>query len=158
MKMKKRLNEAIASAYLERIIRVAVKMPLFSKKLKNKQSPQVHLVGSSKMSRLNGMYRGKNKPTDVLSFPAPVFFQKQGILGELVICTPVLRRQAKEQKHSLEAELIVLLVHGLLHLLGFDHEESMPQARAMKRVEGKLMEKIKPQVKSLISRAQFGAN
>src|SRR3712207_2041008 len=83
-------------------------------------SAEVELVSSATMTRLNAAYRGKRYATDVLSFPAPPFFSETGYLGELVICLPTLKRQAREQKHAPETELDVLLVHGLIHLLGLD--------------------------------------
>lgn len=91
------------------------------------------------MARLNGRYRGKPRPTDVLSFPAPEVFRRAGILGEIAICGPVLREQAREEGHGPALELDVLLVHGLLHLLGFDHERSPRAAREMARWERRLL-------------------
>lgn len=91
------------------------------------------------MQVLNKNYRGKNYPTDVLSFPVPEPFARMGILGELVICLPVLKAQAVEQKHSASLELDILLVHGVLHLLGFDHELGPKQAREMASWEAKLL-------------------
>jgi rRNA maturation RNase YbeY len=97
------------------------------------------IVGHSKMILLNARYRKKRKVTDVLSFPAPKIFRSQGILGELVICQPVAKKQARDHKHSINEELKVLMVHGLLHLLGFDHEKSTAQARSMARWEKRLL-------------------
>jgi probable rRNA maturation factor len=98
---------------------------------------EAHLVTGPAMARLNGQYRGKPYATDVLSFDAPAVFRRQGHLGELVICGAVLRRQAREQGHSPARELRVLLVHGLLHLLGFDHERGPRAAREMARWEAR---------------------
>ena len=83
------------------------------------------------MSRLNAQYRGKAYPTDVLSFPAPKIFRMAGELGALVVCLPALKRQARERGHSPETELEILLVHGVLHLLGLDHELGPKQAVEM---------------------------
>jgi probable rRNA maturation factor len=102
---------------------------------------EVRLVGQAPMIRLNSKYRGKRAPTDVLSFVAPKPFLKQGVLGELVICLPVMKKQARQQGHSAEDELKILLIHGLLHLLGFDHEKGSAQARKMARWERKLLPK-----------------
>lgn len=85
------------------------------------------------MIRLNTRFRKKRKTTDILSFPAPGIFFQSGVLGELVICLPVLRQQAKRVGHSPERELQVLLVHGLLHLLGFDHEGRGPAGQRAQR-------------------------
>jgi rRNA maturation RNase YbeY len=91
------------------------------------------------MKRLNSGYRKKSYATDVLSFGAPEPFRSQGWLGELVVCAPVLERQAREQGHSGERELDVLLAHGLLHLLGLDHERSQAEAERMSRLESRLL-------------------
>ena len=82
--------------------------------------------------RLNRQFRGKNKATDVLSFPAAMPSQvsktragKTGlreIAGDLAISIPTARRQAEERGHSLAIEIKVLMLHGLLHLAGYDHE------------------------------------
>ena len=105
---------------------------------------ELQLNGAVTMQKLNATYRGKDQPTDVLSFPAPKPFLKQGVLGELVICRPVLIRQAREQGHSEARELDILLVHGLLHLLGWDHEEGPREARAMAVLEQRLLAGKKP--------------
>jgi rRNA maturation RNase YbeY len=91
------------------------------------------------MRRLNLKYRRKSYATDVLSFPAPKPFTSQGWLGELIVCAPVLERQAQELEHSPDRELDVLLTHGLLHLLGFDHERGAADARRMARFERRLL-------------------
>lgn len=92
-----------------------------------------------RMVKLNEHYRGKKEPTDVLSFAADHFFQGQGVLGDIVICGPVALKQAKLYDHSWKKELDVLLVHGLLHLLRFDHEESAKAAKEMAKWEKKLL-------------------
>jgi len=71
------------------------------------------------VQKLNLRYRSKNKPTDVLSFSS----QRGGFLGSIVICPEVAVRQARAYGHSLEQEVAELFVHGMLHLLGFDHEQ-----------------------------------
>ena len=102
---------------------------------------QLRLIGSATMKQLNAAYRGKDYATDVLSFPAPeVFRREMGILGELVICLPTLKAQAKAEKHPPEVELNVLLAHGLLHLLGLDHERGAKEAATQRRWENRLLE------------------
>ena len=72
---------------------------------------------------LNRRFRGKNKPTDVLSFPADNTAPgAEKIAGDLSISVPTARRQAAQQEHSLATEIKVLILHGLLHLAGYDHE------------------------------------
>ncbi len=99
----------------------------------------VQLVGSAEMGRLNLEYRGKKGATDILSFSAAEPFVSLGYLGELVIAVPVLKLQAREQKHRPEDELAVLLTHGVLHLLGFDHERGAKQAKEMAEWELRLL-------------------
>jgi probable rRNA maturation factor len=113
------------------------------------------------MKALNGLYRGKHYATDVLSFDAPPVFRKMGVLGELILCWPTLRSQAREQKHSEAAELRVLLVHGLLHLLGFDHEKGPRAARQMQLQEAALLKRLRVSSKGeakrgLIARSRSG--
>lgn len=78
----------------------------------------VLLTGDKGIQRLNRKFRGKNKPTDVLSFPSDF----PGVAGDLAISVPTAMRQALEQSHSLAVEIKVLMLHGLLHLAGYDHE------------------------------------
>jgi probable rRNA maturation factor len=80
------------------------------------------LVSDAQIKRLNKLYRNKDKPTDVLSFPIGEKVEDWLILGDIVISVDTAKRQAQELGHSLEEELKRLLVHGLVHLLGYDHE------------------------------------
>lgn len=97
------------------------------------------VCSAPRMVAINYQFRRKKKATDVLSFPADRFFQEKGLLGDLVICGPVLLRQAREQKHDWKVELDVLIVHGLLHLFHFDHEKGPREARVMRDWEGNLL-------------------
>lgn len=81
----------------------------------------VLIAGSRRMRGLNRRFRGKNHATDVLSFPAPVELSPT-VAGDLAISVDAARRQADHLRHSLEAEMKVLALHGLLHLAGWDHE------------------------------------
>jgi probable rRNA maturation factor len=82
----------------------------------------VYIVDEDESQELNAEYRGKDKPTNVLSFPADIP-EEVGVplLGDLVVCAPVVEREAQEQSKSLSAHWAHMLVHGTLHLLGFDH-------------------------------------
>jgi probable rRNA maturation factor len=82
------------------------------------------LAGDATLRRLNRTFRQKDKTTDVLSFPSGRDRQPDGSrpLGEIVISVAQADRQAREAGHSLAAELRVLVIHGYLHLLGYDHE------------------------------------
>jgi probable rRNA maturation factor len=88
--------------------------------------------------RLNRQFRGKNKATDVLSFPAEAAFPGMAaaaqIAGDLAISVPTALRQAVEQGHSLSTEVKVLILHGLLHLAGYDHEADQGQMARRERL------------------------
>lgn len=103
---------------------------------------EVQVLGAARMRKFNSQYRKKDAPTDVLSFPAHPVFSAQGVLGDLLICLPVLRRQAQEAGHSEGDELDLLLVHGVLHLLGLDHELSQDEAIRMRAFEQKVLKKL----------------
>ena len=93
------------------------------------------------MQTLNREFRRKDKPTDVLSFPSPDVFARQGVLGDLVICVPVARAQAREQRHTLLQECGVLLVHGAMHLFGSDHQ-TPAQTKKMLQAERDCLKKL----------------
>lgn len=99
----------------------------------------IALVGDREMRPLNSKYRKKNKTTDVLSFfveDQPISGTK--ILGDVVISVEQARRQAKQRGKTLKSEMVTLLIHGILHLLGYDHEQSPRQAKIMFAYERKL--------------------
>jgi probable rRNA maturation factor len=102
----------------------------------------VLFAGDRAMRSLNRRYRGLDKTTDVLSFSlreGEFPHIQPGILGDIVISVPVAARQAREQGHPLRREIERLLVHGLLHLLGYDHEQGKKEAVRMSRKEQQLM-------------------
>lgn len=82
---------------------------------------EVLLTSDAELKRLNKAFRGKNKPTDILSFPTPPEIAAQHA-GDLAISLETAARQAAEHGHTLSDELKILLLHGLLHLDGEDHE------------------------------------
>lgn len=96
----------------------------------------LRVVGSAESRKLNRNWRGKDKPTNVLSFPAGEVIdpetQRQA-LGDLVICTPVVAREAREQHKPLPAHWAHMVVHGVLHLLGYDHENERDAQRMESR-------------------------
>jgi probable rRNA maturation factor len=99
----------------------------------------VRVVDEAEGRRLNHHYRGKDYATNVLSFPAEL---PEGvtlpILGDLVICAPVVAREAAEQDKTLSAHYAHLTIHGVLHLLGLDHENSL-EADAMEAIERSIL-------------------
>lgn len=95
----------------------------------------LYIVDEDESQTLNGQYRGKDYPTNVLSFPADIPAEVGiPLLGDLVVCAPVVEREAAEQGKSLEAHWAHMLVHGSLHLLGFDHIEDA-EAEEMEALE-----------------------
>jgi rRNA maturation RNase YbeY len=102
-------------------------------------------VGDRAMRTLNRVWRNKDRTTDVLSFPLREgrFLRIQpDMLGDIVISVPVAARQANEAGHPLALELDRLLVHGLVHLLGYDHEQGFREARSMERKERQLLKRL----------------
>ncbi|HNR13140.1 MAG TPA: rRNA maturation RNase YbeY [Thermodesulfobacteriota bacterium] len=106
----------------------------------------VSLVSDRAITDLNATYRNHNRPTDVLSFS-----MQEGdfgdlnpqVLGDVVISVETARRQAEERGQSFEEELCLLLIHGTLHLFGYDHERSAAAARQMRGKERTLLRTLK---------------
>jgi probable rRNA maturation factor len=101
----------------------------------------VRVVGAAESRRLNRRWRGKDHPTNVLSFPTRIE-QLAGLprseakpLGDLVICAQVVRREATAQRKPLAAHWAHLVVHGALHLVGYDHESGRREQARMERRE-----------------------
>jgi probable rRNA maturation factor len=110
----------------------------------------VRIVGSAESRRLNAHYRGRDRATNVLSFPAsgpgrhrpgatPAAPPRP--LGDLVLCAPVLRAEARGQRKSVRAHWAHLIVHGSLHLIGYDHERPR-DARRMERREVAVLKRL----------------
>jgi probable rRNA maturation factor len=120
---------------------------------------EIVLANEATVRNLNRLYRGKDEPTDVLSFgaedsaelqpvrPEPVEGRVRFVeppdaepsLGEVIICVPVAEQQARDQSHAVSGPIAHLLVHGVLHLLGYDHEESEAASALMKSREDTLL-------------------
>ena len=107
----------------------------------------IRLVDLAESQQLNHDYRGKDKPTNVLSFPTDLPEAMAAMigyrpLGDLVICWPVVQVEAAEQHKSVVDHLCHLTVHGVLHLLGYDHENSDADAEQMEALEMAILEKL----------------
>lgn len=99
----------------------------------------IRLVDAKEGRSLNRHYRGRDYATNVLSFPAELpEGVKLPLLGDLVICAPVVAREAREQKKPLSAHYAHLTVHGVLHLLGWDHEDER-EAECMEQLEREIL-------------------
>ena len=102
----------------------------------------IRIVDAEEGQALNNEWRGKDYPTNVLSFPSD-FPEELNIplLGDLVICAPVVEREAQEQGKSLEAHWAHMMIHGTLHLLGYDHIEDS-EAEAMEALETRIIQSL----------------
>jgi probable rRNA maturation factor len=99
----------------------------------------VRIVDEDEGTALNRDYRGREGATNVLSFPfAEPFMLQPPLLGDVVICAPILVEEARQQNKSLQAHWAHLVVHGVLHLLGYDHEDER-QADVMETLEMKIL-------------------
>jgi probable rRNA maturation factor len=141
----KNLNAAILDKYLRiptaRTLTRFLAAALAAVRLKGQIN--VLLTTDAAIRRLNRQFRGKNKATDVLSFPAmpiPGIKGAEVFAGDLAISVPTARKQAIAQGHPLATEIKVLILHGLLHLAGYDHETDSGQ---MARREAKLRAQLK---------------
>ena len=94
----------------------------------------IRFCDEGESAELNGVYRGRERPTNILSFPADIDAPGVSILGDLLICLPVIRTEAVAQAKPLPDHLRHLMVHGVLHLLGFDHVEEV-EAGEMEQLE-----------------------
>ena len=115
----------------------------------------INTIGAGKMGSLNKTYRDKDTPTDVLSFPIQDLFYKSDFsgvgknktdaiieLGDIFICLEVATKKAKENLISLDEEVAFLVVHGFLHLLGYDHERSNADEKEMFDLQDKILKSI----------------
>ncbi|MBA3696078.1 MAG: rRNA maturation RNase YbeY [Methylotenera sp.] len=99
----------------------------------------IRVVNEAEGRELNSMYRGKDYPTNVLTFPMT---EEPYLMGDIIICAPVVEAEAKSQSKSLEAHYAHLTVHGILHLHGYDHETD-PQAELMEGLETAIVTKLR---------------
>jgi probable rRNA maturation factor len=116
------MNQAILSGS-QRIAEPDVRklLAVISKTLVDKQDHKVSIafVDQKTIKRLNKEYRAKDQVTDVLSFK----IDQPEVLGEVLVCYDIAKKQAKEKKTRIKQEIKLLITHGVLHLLGFDHEK-----------------------------------
>ena len=131
---------------IDEIFLKKVAKKVFQGENKKEGELSIALVGPAIIKKLNKKYRGQNQPTDVLSFsqsPTSNFQCLRVGLGEIIICPQQIRKNAKKFKTDFEKELIFVLIHGILHLLGYEHEESGEKAKKMNEREKYYISKIK---------------
>ena len=114
-------------------------------------SLSIALIGQGRIRKINKRYRGKNRTTDVLAFPeSKVLLEKFKVgpiqrtqnLGEIIICLREVNKNARKDNTTPEKELARVLIHGVLHLLGYDHEKSEAEAEKMRKKEESYLLKI----------------
>ena len=106
---------------------------------RERETISLAFVSQAQMRKLNKQFRHKDKPTDVLSFN----LNDSRHLGEIVICPEFVRDFAKEQKVSFDDEMVKVFVHGVLHLLGYDHELSKKEEARMFKKQDYYLKRIK---------------
>jgi len=116
---------------------------LLSESVDDSAELSVLLVTRDHIRHLNARYAGDDHATDVLAFPMMEDDEESLVLGDVVICPQLARRNAASRGHTLGRELDVLLVHGTLHLLGYDHQ-SADETAGMEQRLGELLESFKP--------------
>ncbi|NWG30698.1 MAG: rRNA maturation RNase YbeY [Rhodocyclaceae bacterium] len=117
-------------AQVRRWARAAQEMPV---------TVTVRFVDTAEGRRLNRAFRGKDYATNVLSF----VYEDEPVIGDLVICLPVVRREAKEQGKPFRAHLAHMVVHGMLHLQGYDHETNERDALRMEARERAILARFR---------------
>jgi len=101
----------------------------------------VRLVDEVESAALNGQYRHKTGPTNVLSFPAEIELPDVRVWGDIAICVPLVQAEASAQGKAVDAHFAHLVVHGVLHLLGYDHE-SAAEAEQMETLEKRILGRL----------------
>ena len=124
--IQKTVRAPVAPRFLRGVLTAAVDEPAVSDRLPGRALEMtVRVAGDRELRRLNRDFLGEDRATDVLSFPSGD--AAPGYLGDLALSWPAVRRQAAEHGHSEEVEAALLLVHGLLHLLGWDHASALEE-------------------------------
>jgi len=114
----------------------------------DKVEVSITLTDNDKIRELNKNWRNKDKETDVLSFPInekPLRY-RYTVLGDVVISIPFAKRQAEEIGYSYKEEILRLLTHGILHLLGYDHEKDEKEAEIMFSLQDRIFNKLKGEI------------
>ncbi len=133
----------INSKNIQNILDYIVKFLVQKKALKNvkklrKSEVTLVFISAVRMKAMNFKYREKNYATDILSFEP----SSADSLGDLILCPSVLKKQAKQNGHSFDYEILYMLIHGLLHLLGYDHEISLAAEKKMFGLQDRLFSQL----------------
>ncbi|OGZ71002.1 MAG: rRNA maturation RNase YbeY [Candidatus Staskawiczbacteria bacterium RIFCSPLOWO2_01_FULL_33_13] len=119
---------------------VGVAKKVLKSENREKENVSIAFVSPQEIQKLNKKYRKKDKPTDVLAFERVSHFKEE--YSEVIICPSVVRENAKSSKLSLKKELSKILLHGILHVLGYDHERSKKDEQIMEEKQEYYFSKI----------------
>ena len=119
---------------VERIVRRAVRAAVG----RRRSAVAVALADDQAVRKLNAVHRGKDKPTNVLSYPSA----ERGFLGDVVLARQTVQREARSQRKRLADHVAHLVVHGTLHLLGYDHETGEDDAERMEALERRILSRL----------------
>ena len=159
------LKSQLTNGWISKLVRKVLRL----EKVAYNTQLSVLVTNQTKVRELNKTYRHKNKPTDVLSFsmnsqqqkePNDIFITPPDNichLGELIISYPQALLQAKEKKHAVKMEMTILLIHGVLHLLGYDHEEPGKAEEKMREREALLLNQVRSKIKTIKNKAVITA-
>ena len=132
--VKNKKDQKLIFTLTTEILSVAREKKFLSKTLLNSEF-EISFVTKNVIKRLKKDFLDHDALTDVISFPAPAFYQERGFLGDVVICKDVAKQQAHEYGHSMEIEALILAIHGFLHLLGYDHIKLKDKMHMLKAEE-----------------------
>lgn len=137
------INKEVKSREItKKFLELSVAKILQELNLKNVEV-SITLTDDETIREINKQWRGKDKPTDVLSFPQEeTIGYKYKLLGDVIISLPYAKKQAEDIGFTLKEEIIRLLIHGILHLLGYDHERSKEDEKIMFDLQDKIFEKV----------------
>lgn len=150
LKYKKglRVYESFSADWVKLFIKEAKALKVKNAERLNFKELTLVYVSKAKIKTMNSQYRGKSKPTDILSFSGDGVFS----LGDLVICLDVVKEKAKVSNLSQKLYLQLLISHGILHLLDYDHERSLEEDQLMFSIQNKIIKrvakKLAPEAKS----------
>lgn len=133
-KTQQRVPQKFLNIWIHKVYKELIRL----NEMKEKKELTVVFVSKGQIRKLNSQYRNKNKPTDILSFES----MDPESLGELVICPQIIKKQSKEHGLTLQEEMSYMVLHGILHLLGYDHEVDEKQARQMFALQDSIFKKL----------------
>ena len=131
-------QKAPGNRFFKKVLEIAAR----ELKLKDKVEVSINLVGEKRIQELNKKYRNEDKLTDVLSFPLNEKLEIENWklkidkdVGDIFVCLSIAKKDAKREDVSIERKLAQLIVHGFLHLQGYDHENSIAEEKKMENLE-----------------------